>query len=149
MRLKSILTIFLLSVVFSISGCYHVNRRTNYLFECDFSKEQDGITYFLKVERISKETYESAKGLNVINDALYRDHYFSFNFYSWNREEKTQYDFFNLRDPHPKVTSQPIIYIDDSYNGCMPDTDYYNTIEFNYIVDFGEVHLRIGGIEYD
>ena len=60
----------------------HNNRKTDILFECNLSTEQDGVVYYLDVKKISVNEFTVSNGVNAVEDVVTdsNDKYFSINF---------------------------------------------------------------------
>ncbi len=113
---------FIFSVIFlemiCLSSCVSIHRR-NYFVEGEFfgvneyNKEEK---FYFTVLEISKNEYENAQGINVVND-IYKKKYYSLKlYYVVNQsDEKNYITFLNLKD-----YGSPITYKDDNHNIIRP-----------------------------
>ena len=119
------------------------------MFECFYFTEidKDDLFYFLKITKISKEQFAEANGVNVIDDAVYKDtnpKYYSIDFYSSKNidssERVTNYYFYNLVDKYPNNTAEPIGYFDDN-NNCITPRFYSSDSNGTYYIFFDELEF--------
>ncbi len=100
-------------------SCDGGNKRKNAFVAGIFEgviEEDESISTHLVVTEIDENDYSSANGMNVVQD-LWNLKYYSLEFHAIDDGGiRTNYDFVNLRDIHPKVKAQPIYYTGD---GCL------------------------------
>ena len=140
------ITPFLLSSCEIWFGWGSRSRRTNSLFECflEADKKDDVQYYFLKVTKITEQQFKEANGTNVVVDSTSKivKKYFLFNFYSCKSNDPystnvEKYSFINLKDAHPSLKAEPIMYVDDNSNTILPSNKMsyditYNQLEFHF-----------------
>ena len=124
---------FLCLTAFLLTSCSFkrfFNR--NRLFECRFSCELNDVYYFFEIEEISKNSYENAKNLNVIEEYFNRSFnskYYSISFYSSlvkdpNSKVLETYNFYNLQGGYPGRQSIGVNYKDQTGSTISPRHDY-------------------------
>ncbi len=138
--MKKIIAIFIMIFTLSfLSSC--VNKRINYIEAGAFvgtNEEDPSEKFYLNVTEITENDYLNANGLNVIEDQV-RDGFYRIEFYTINLEnEKTVYNFYNLRDAYNGATGTPIAYEDDNDSWFKPQgfKSEYENGEMNYSIHF-------------
>ena len=145
--MKKTLQSLLLISSFLLTSCFlHNNRKTDILFECNLSTEQDGVVYFLDVKKISENEFKVSNGTNVVEDVVIdsNDRYFSVNFYYFNDGQKILFDFLNLHDAY-NTKRVPVRYIDDNLNALVPLSVLRLTGSPAYKVEFNRIIINFGG----
>ena len=110
--------ISILSILFlGLSSCFPiVSKRTNYIIAGEFSGVDgydERISCSLSITSITKEQFETANGVNVIED-LVKKAYFKLEF-SYTLLEKTEtIDFLNFADAYKGATGIPVCYKDQN-----------------------------------
>lgn len=128
--------IILLPLLSTRSCTLYINRKTNEMVEGTFVQELDDRNYYFVVTKIDKEEFVAANGLNVVEDLVYKKktpRFYSVSFYSVSlndENDKINYNFYNLRDRHEKVVSEPICYDDDNWNSIVPYAGQFNDLYF-------------------
>lgn len=110
---KALRFLVLLFAVTHLSSCENIHRR-NYFVEGEFSGLNVYNTnekYYLSVSEISQEEYETAQGINVVND-VYKKKYYALDLYFivGQSDEKNDIVLVNLKDDG----GVPIGYRDDN-----------------------------------
>ncbi len=85
--------------------------------------------YYLEVEEISKNAYESSGKINAVKDVVINK-YFSVQFYERIGGESILVDLVNLKDEFPRTKAVPASYIDDdgvTICSGITDNEYSNT----------------------
>lgn len=85
--------------------------------------------YYLEVEEISKNAYESSGKINAVKDVVIHK-YFSVQFYERIGGESILVDLVNLKDEFPRTKAVPASYIDDdgvTICSGITDNEYSNT----------------------
>ena len=101
-------------------------KRTNFIVPGSFEGiDEKGKTklFHMDIEQISYEIYNSARGLNVIED-LVNGGYYKISLWSLleNGEKDIDYNFVNLKDAYNGEADAPISYKDDNYSWFTPFT---------------------------
>ena len=112
-----------------LGSCFTVNHKKNYFVAGQFEMVEDEVGYYLKVEEISKNDYESSGKINTIKDVVIHK-YFSVQFYERIGGESILVDLVNLKDEFPRIKAVPASYIDDngvSISPCITDNKDSNT----------------------
>ena len=118
--------ISILSMLFlGLSSCFPVvSKRTNYIIAGEFSgvdSYDERISCSLSITSITKEQFEAANGVNVIED-LVKKVYFKLEF-SYTLLEKTEtIDFLNFADAYKGATDIPVSYLDENGIWFTPHT---------------------------
>ena len=94
----------------------------NRLFECHFSCELNDVYYFFEIEEISKNSYENAGNLNVMQEYFnqtFNHKYYSVSFHSSlsknpQGEVLEEYNFYNLEAGYPSELSIGVNYKDEN-----------------------------------
>lgn len=112
-----------------LNSCFTVNHKNNYFVAGQFEMVEDEVGYYLEVEEISKNAYESSGKINTIKDVVINK-YFNVQFYERVGGETILVDLVNLRNENPRTKAIPDSYIDD--NGVticsgITDNEYSNT----------------------
>ena len=112
-----------------LGSCFTINHKTNYFVAGEFETVVDEVGYYLEVEEISKNAYESSGKINAVKDVVINK-YFSVQFYERIGGESILVDLVNLKDEFPRTKAVPASYIDD--NGVticsgITDNEYSNT----------------------
>ena len=63
-----------------LGSCFTVNRKKNYFVVGQFETVKDEVGYYLEVEEISKNAYESSGKINAVKDVVINK-YFGVQFY--------------------------------------------------------------------
>ena len=63
-----------------LGSCFTVNHKKNYFVAGQFEMVEDEVGYYLEVEEISKNAYESSGKINAVKDVVINK-YFSVQFY--------------------------------------------------------------------
>ena len=128
------LVILISGVALLISG---INRKRNYFVVDKFKANFDSINYYLEIDEISEDEYNSSNLINVVKDkVLKKDNYFKINFYKNDNDNITIINLINFQDRDPKTSSIPISYCDDNDINIMPyypydiENDYYYLIVY-------------------
>ena len=112
-----------------LGSCFTVNHKKNYFVVGQFEMVEDEVGYYLEVEEISKNAYESSGKINTIKDVVINK-YFSVQFYECIGGESILVDLVNLRNENPRTKAIPASYIDDngvSISPCITDNKDSNT----------------------
>ena len=116
-KTKSLFVILLVINILLLNSCFPRKKGEKIFIEGFF---QDKSIYFgvycLEVIKINYEAFLSYNGINVVKDdnAKEDDGYFHLNFYSIIDNQKTEYDFVNLKNEHPNDKHTPVSYKDDN-----------------------------------
>ena len=102
-----------------LNSCFTVNHKKNYFVAGQFEMVEDEVGYYLEVEEISKNAYESSGKINAVKDVVIHK-YFSVQFYECIGGESILVDLINLRDENPRTKAIPASYIDDNGVGVVP-----------------------------
>ena len=102
-----------------LNSCFTVNHKKNYFVAGQFEMVEDEVGYYLEVEEISKNAYESSGKINAVKDVVIHK-YFSVQFYERVGGESILVDLINLRDENPRTKAIPASYIDDNGVGVVP-----------------------------
>ena len=111
-----------------LGSCFTINHKTNYFVAGEFETVVDEVGYYLEVEEISKNAYESSGKINTVKDVVINK-YFSVQFYERVGGESILVDLVNLRDENPRTKAIPADYIDDNGITVSPsitDNEYSN-----------------------
>ena len=112
-----------------LGSCFTVNHKKNYFVAGQFEMVEDEVGYYLEVEEISKNAYESSGKINTIKDVVINK-YFNVQFYECVGGESILVDLVNLKDEFPRTKAVPASYIDDnrvSISPCITDNKDSNT----------------------
>ena len=102
-----------------LGSCFTVNHKKNYFVAGQFEMVEDEVGYYLEVEEISKNAYESSGKINTIKDVVINK-YFNVQFYECVGGESSLDDCSNLRDENQGTKAIPASYIDDNGVGVVP-----------------------------
>lgn len=103
----------------SLSSCLTIERRTNFIVPGEFYGENLGVTFYLNINKISKDDFDAANGLNVLEDFANLNNYYSINLYCIDDDDnKINLPFENFK--HTSTSMQPVTYIDDYKNYFTP-----------------------------
>lgn len=143
-----------LNVVFAIislmamTSCT-INRRTDSIVAGFFSGNNsynETITCYLKVNKISKDVFDSRDGLNVIKDEV-KGGYYELTFsYIDEQKEQYNYNFKNLKDAYDGAAGTPISYKDDNNCWFSPHTSM-NSKDLEMKDCYYSVHLKNSNLE--
>lgn len=112
-----------------LSSCFTVNHKNNYFVAGQFEEVKNEVGYYLEVEEISKNAYESSGKINAVKDVVIHK-YFNVQFYECVGGESILVDLINLRDENPRTKAIPASYIDDdgvTICSGITDNEYSNT----------------------
>ena len=112
-----------------LNSCFTVNHKKNYFVAGQFEMVEDEVGYYLEVEEISKNAYESSSKINMVKDVVINK-YFNVQFYECVGGESILVDLVNLKDEFPRTKAVPASYIDDngvSISPCITDNKDSNT----------------------
>ena len=124
-----------------LGSCFTVNHKKNYFVVGQFETVKDEVGYYLEVEEISKNAYESSGKINAVKDVVINK-YFSVQFYERVGGESILVDLVNLRDEFPRTKAVPASYIDD--NGvtiCSGITDNESSNSHYYLIVYKSSYL--------
>ena len=65
----------------SLSSCLAIEKRTNFIVPGEFYGENLGVTFYLNINKISRDDFDAADGLNVLEDFANPNNYYSIDFY--------------------------------------------------------------------
>lgn len=140
--MKKFITCFL-SIIFislSLNSCiFSNNKKTNYFIEGVFigynvqSDEKE--EYYLEVNEIDEQDFNSAYGYNVIYDIVIKK-YFHLSYYTYDENNNKSFiNFKNLKDKYPQITAWPVLYHDDNEIELRPYfTGYHAGMKSYYSV---------------
>lgn len=132
--------IILISGVALLIGC--INRKRNYFVIGKFKANFDSINYYLEIDEISKDEYNSSNLINVVEDkVLKKDNYFKINFYKNDNDNITIINLINLQDQDPQTSSIPISYCDDNDINIMPYYPYDIENDYYYLTTYQTFYL--------
>lgn len=132
------------SLLSSCSWLFSTNHRTNrivageYWGPCDC---KEGISTYLKIEEINQETFENAKGINVVKDEVGGGYYSIIFAYTDASGAEKHYDYVNLKDAYNGATGTPISYRDENNSWFYPITDRDREDSWNYEDPYCSVHI--------
>ena len=117
-----------------LGSCFTVNHKKNYFVVGQFEMVEDEVGYYLEVEEISKNAYESSGKINTIKDVVINK-YFNVQFYERVVGESILVDLVNLKDEFPRTKAVPASYIDDDeVTICSGITDNEYSNENYYLI---------------
>lgn len=102
----------------SLSSCLTIERRTNFIVPGEFYGENLGVTFYLNINKISKDDFDAANGLNVLEDFANPNNYYSIYLYYVDDDNEINLPFENFK--HTNTPMQPVTYIDDHKNYFTP-----------------------------
>lgn len=102
----------------SLSSCLTIERRTNFIVPGEFYGENLGVTFYLNINKISKDNFDAADGLNVLEDFANPNNYYSIYLYYVDDDNEINLPFENFK--HTNTPMQPVTYIDDHKNYFTP-----------------------------
>lgn len=62
---------------FLLGSCFTVNHKKNYFVAGQFEMVEDEVGYYLEVEEISKNAYESSSKINMVKDVVINKYFTS------------------------------------------------------------------------
>ncbi len=103
----------------SLSSCLAIEKRTNFVVPGEFYGENLGVTFYLNINKISRDDFDAADGLNVLEDFANPNNYYSIDFYYIDDDDnKINLPFENFK--YTSTSMQPVTYIDDYKNYFTP-----------------------------
>lgn len=103
----------------SLSSCLAIEKRTNFIVPGEFYGENLGVTFYLNINKISKDNFGAADGLNVLEDFANPNNYYSIDLYYIDDDDnKINLPFENFK--YTSTSMQPVTYIDDYKNYFTP-----------------------------
>lgn len=103
----------------SLSSCLAIEKRTNFIVPGEFYGENLGVTFYLNINKISRDDFDAADGLNVLEDFANPNNYYSIDFYYIDDDDnKINLPFENFK--YTSTSMQPVTYIDDYKNYFTP-----------------------------
>lgn len=129
-----------------LGSCFTVNHKKNYFVAGQFEAVKDEVGYYLEVEEISKNAYESSPKINTVKDVVINK-YFSVQFYERIGGESILVDLINLRDENPRTKAIPASYIDDNGVTICPgitDNEYSNTNYYLIVYKLTYIYFEKG-----
>lgn len=129
MRTEKVLhLITLISTLVTLTAC--VNRKRNYFVNGKFESNCDSSRYYLEINMITEDEYNSSNFINVVEDKILKDNrYFRIKLYK-DDKDITSINFIKLQDANPKTNAIPISYRDD--NGITITPYYPHDVSDNY-----------------
>ena len=115
-----------------LGSCFTINHKTNYFVAGEFETVVDEVGYYLEVEEISKNAYESSPKINTVKDVVINK-YFSVQFYERIGGESILVDLVNLKDENPRAKTIPADYIDDNGVSMTPLGGVESLDEYYYV----------------
>lgn len=115
-----------------LGSCFTINHKTNYFVAGEFETVVDEVGYYLEVEEISKNAYESSGKINAVKDVVINK-YFSVQFYERIGGESILVDLVNLKDENPRTKAIPASYIDDNGVSMTPLGGVESLDEYYYV----------------
>lgn len=115
-----------------LGSCFTVNHKKNYFVAGQFEMVEDEVGYYLEVEEISKNAYESSGKINTVKDVVINK-YFSVQFYERVGGESILVDLVNLKDENPRTKAIPASYIDDNGVSMTPLGGVESLDEYYYV----------------
>ncbi len=115
-----------------LGSCFTINHKTNYFVAGEFETVVDEVGYYLEVEEISKNAYESSPKINTVKDVVINK-YFSVQFYERIGGESILVDLVNLKDENPRTKAIPASYIDDNGVSMTPLGGVESLDEYYYV----------------
>ncbi len=115
-----------------LGSCFTVNHKKNYFVAGQFEIVEDEVGYYLEVEEISKNAYESSGKINTVKDVVINK-YFSVQFYERIGGESILVDLVNLKDENPRTKAIPASYIDDNGVSMTPLGGVESLDEYYYV----------------
>ena len=108
-----------------LSSC--ISKKTNYFIVGSFTAYTEETAYVLNISNISYDEYQSANGVNVVEDYVLKskkrdNYYFKIELYKKTNDENILLNFYNLKDSLPGYIDQPMQYTDDYGNDIIPCT---------------------------
>lgn len=125
--MKKIIATFLTFLgIITMTSCFNIiNRRINIIVEGAFvgkDEYHENTLCYLTISKIDETEYNSANGINVIQDAI-NFNYFRIGFYTVDEfTNRTDYSFCNLKDAFNGATGTYISYKDDNNYWFTPFT---------------------------
>lgn len=103
----------------SLSSCLAIEKRTNFVVPGEFYGENLGVTFYLNINKISRDDFDAADGLNVLEDFANPNNYYSIDLYYIDDDDnKINLPFENFK--YTSTSMQPVTYIDDYKNYFTP-----------------------------
>lgn len=115
-----------------LGSCFTVNHKNNYFVAGQFEMVEEEVGYYLEVEEITKNAYESSGKINTVKDVVI-DKYFSVQFYERVGGESILVDLVNLRDENPRTKAIPASYVDDNGVSMTPLGGVESLDEYYYV----------------
>lgn len=115
-----------------LGSCFTVNHKKNYFVAGQFEMVEDEVGYYLEVEEISKNAYESSGKINTVKDVVINK-YFNVQFYECVGGESILVDLVNLKDENPRTKAIPASYIDDNGVSMTPLGGVESLDEYYYV----------------
>ncbi len=115
-----------------LGSCFTINHKINYFVAGQFEMVEDEVGYYLEVEEISKNAYESSGKINTVKDVVINK-YFSVQFYERIGGESILVDLVNLKDENPRTKAIPASYIDDNGVSMTPLGGVESLDEYYYV----------------